>query len=358
MSKLKSEYNIAKTGTEKVSLGEMHSNDLVSYFLRDVRGRPMLAEQIRNLESSDSFLARLEDIRTYLERRDLMKAKALIDSCIAETATDHAELLLEKARYYFFSSNFDLTIEILNCLVVNKDCAATTKMTAHEMLGQSYYGLDNVEKAIEHLKKATQQLEFLPYVYSGFVAGAHLVKLFAELKNFAEAKSVLNFLSQVLNGTSDQDIWISRKLLFLRALFHFQKLCAASSETSLQEAFVIASWLDDQNMIAKCEADFLAMGFVKPKLENLNFLSSSELLLIMRPRFCCRFDNSPILLKLFEALAKGPMKSEDLFLEVYGYPYDKERHSNHLRSMLSKLRKKLPPNFLMVSGGVVALKFE
>ncbi len=358
MNKLmKAEQILAKAGDVSISLANEDSMELVSYYLRDVRGRIDLTETVRQRSKSNSFSAKLETIRTYIVNEKFALAKSAIDLCVSETKEERSELSLERARYYFYTGEFGTSKEILQSLIGDKDVPVTTKITSHELLGQCFFRLGHIEHAVSNLKKAMDYLDFFPFVISAYVAGAHLVKIKSEQKKFSEANEILAFLRQKLRGLKQDEVWLSRSLLVARGYYHYLK---NSGERKLQvellhETLAIAVWLGDLEMIQRCRNDLKELSEVELKSKNINFLPSIGVLLISNPKSVSHFESSPILTKALNSLLSGEKTLEELFENVYGYAYNKERHEIHLRSLLSKLRKKLPPNSLLVKNGVIVL---
>ncbi len=353
----KTEIKLAKTGTDNISLQESDSNELVSYFLRDVRGRPDLAQAVQQNSTNTGFSSILEQIRILIEADKLNEAKALIDRTVTTTPQEQAELMLEQGRYYFFVGELATSTEILNKLCQNKDAIPTTRMTSYELAGQAWCLAGNIEKGLDCLRKATKQLEFLPYVLSGYVAGAHLIKTLSELGQFTKAKVTLNFLKNKLTQLSGDEIWLARKLLVLRGEVHLYKNMneQENMRVSLKDAFGVAHWLEDRDMVMKCVQDYEALDLALPTANNINFIANAGALLIMAPKHFGRFDKSPVLAKMLQLILESPISTEDLFQATYRYPFDRQRHSNHLRAMLSKLRKKLPSNSLKIVNGRIEL---
>lgn len=358
MNKLRNaELSIAKTGDVNISLADQGSSDLVSYYLRDVRGRVDLAEVVRRDTQGGSFVAQLESIRTHIANEEFALAKEIIDSCVSESKEEQSELSLERARYYFYTREYGICKEILQHLITDKDVLLTTKITSYELLGQSYYHMGHVERGILNLKKSMEFLDFMPFVISAYVAGAHLVKIKSEQKKFAEANEILAFLRQKLRGIKQDEIWLSRSLLVARGYCHYLKNTDQTEErrSLLHETLAVSTWLGDLEMIEKCRKDLADLGDKASVVRNIKFLPQLGVLLISNPKSLGRFEASPILSKALTGLLGGEKSLEELFEYVYGYKYDKERHSMHLRSLLSKLRKKLPPNALIVKDGIIVL---
>lgn len=358
MNKLmKAEASLAKTGDTNISLADEGSREIVSYFLRDVRGRIDLAETIRQKSESTSFSAKIESIRMHIINGELSLAKAEIDLCVSETKDEQSELSLERARYYFYSQEYGISKEILQHLIVDKDLLMTTKITSYELLGQSYFNLGDIDDAITNLKKAMDYLDYFPFIISAYVAGAHLVKIKSEQNKFSEADDVLTFLRQKLRGIKQDEVWLSRSLVVARGYYHYLK---NTGQVKLQvellhETLAIAIWLNDLEVITKCRRDLSELDIAEVEAKNVNFLPTIGALLISIPKSTSRFGSSPILSKALTSLMSGEKTFDELFENVYGFRFDKERHNMHLRSLLSKLRKKLPPNMLVVKNGIIVL---
>ncbi|MDZ4662547.1 MAG: hypothetical protein SGJ18_13125 [Pseudomonadota bacterium] len=354
---MKFEMNIAKTGDAAISLADQGSAELVSYYLRDVRGRVDLASEVQRKSGYESFTEQLEAIRTHIANEDYKKAKEMIDSCVTESIEERSELSLERARYYFYTLEYGISKEILQHLIVDRDVLLTTKITSYELLGQSYYHLGHTDRAVSNLKKSLNYLDYMPFVISSYVAGAHLVKIKSEQNKFSEAKEILDYLKQKLRGIKQDEIWLARNLLVARGYCHYLKRQGKVQElrSLLHETLAIALWLGDLEMTERCRRDLKDLGEVELKSKNINFLEGLGVLLITNPKSISRFENSPTLSKVLICLLRGEKTLEDLFTDVYDLKYDKERHDMHLRALLSKLRKKLPPNALQVKAGLIKL---
>ena len=354
MSKLgKTEIKIAKYGDDNISLNDIESNQLISYFLRDVRGRKDLAGVLENSDSAKTFSALLERIRSCITTLNLVDAKKLIEQCVPESQHEQIELNLEHARCCFYTENFLTCIDLLQIIIGNRESLPTSRMTAFELLGQTYYKVGKTDEAISFLTRASAQLEFFPYAISGFVAGAHLVKIQSEQGDYSAAFSALDYLNGKLSRIQDDEIWLSRILLILRAKYHiFQN--QKNKELALhhlQEAFWVSKWLGDLEMTDKCLCDFESLQTTPSKAKNFMYLPTIDGLLLFLPKRFIRFEKSPVLRKIIQCLLAGPKTHEELFSEVWGLRFNKEQHSNLIRTALTKLRAKLPDNFLKVSDG-------
>ncbi len=224
------------------------------------------------------------------------------------------------------------------------------------MLGQTHYSLGQFSQAEEHLTKSMDFLEFFPFARSAFVAGAHLIKLKSELKKFNEAQSVITFLEKKCKQVDQDETWLVRSLLLNRGKCHyfFHMGQMDERETCLLESFFIAEWVKDKLILRKCSQE-LADKTPSPD-RNLNLLPLSGVLLIKNPRKVIRLAEHPVLVKIVALLLQGAQTSEQVFEKVWELKFDKERHDQHLRSTLSKLRKKLPPDTLVVKDGKIYLQ--
>ncbi len=348
------EIQMAKTGSGAVDLVNGDAAELLSYYLRAGRGRSDLSEQVLGKIPTAMFSSAIEFIRSLIWQEKYIDAKILIDVCLPTNALEQIELNLEKGRFYFFSDEFLTAQNILENIISAVDAPITTRMTAHELLGQTHLNLGNVTRAENHLQKAMEYLLLLPYMQSGFVAGAYLVKICAEQNRLKEAEMRLDFLKAQLKEIKHDDAWLSRLLLTLRAeIILLRQIKETKKEQELLlEALRISQWLEDKYIERKCLQELE----VVPKISQaLQFLPLTGVLLFHRPKDVRRFDNHPALAKLLSALTSGPKTYEELNLQVWNEEYDKEKHALRLRSALSKLRKRLPPNTLIVQDSLVSL---
>lgn len=349
----KIELELAENG--KTTIDDDGNADGISYYLRAHNGRRDLGEVVRANSQSTQFLSQLENIRTFFKRFEYQQAKNIIDQCQPTSVVEQNELNLENARYYYFVHEYQTAFEILQKLIDSSDVLLTSRITANEIAGQCLYHLHKKETAISYFKKSMQYLETLPFTFSAFVAGAHLVKTYSELKDFKKASSALSFLKKCLGKVKQEEAWASRQLLLIRARCHFFKNSDDRSmyESHLLEALHLADWLGDKHTKNLCEKE---LGAVAPSTNNMVLLPHSSVLLFRNPKKVSRLEGAEMLAKILMLLQVRPYTEEELFAAVWNLEYHKERHSAHLRATLSKLRRKLPDNSLLLSQGVIALK--
>ncbi len=354
----KNEQILAQKGDSILALSEaMGSAELFSYFLRDHRGRKDLAGLVEIMapNSEKEFTHVIEKIRNHLESAEFNQARIIINNFKTEDTIEDLELTLEKARLLYFQGDWQQSRDLLEYLIKHSETLPTSRLTAYQVLGLCHYEELNLNEAIFAFEKAVKIWEIYPYAYSGAVAAAYLIKIYCEQGRESLAEELLNYFSKNLEQVTSEDTWITMYLIYLRARFHFFKNQNFQlAKICFTEAFVIARWADDWQVIAKSEKDILDYPLLKAVQENLSlngkmwvYLPESKILLQSRPKKITRLDQSPILHSLLILLANGPITEEEIFAKVWGMPYVKERHSGHVRSTISSLRKKLPKGCLI-----------
>jgi tetratricopeptide (TPR) repeat protein len=339
----KNEQALAQKGEIKLGSGE-DSTQVLSYYLRDHQGRSDLSQLLQVAKpEKNSFSKNLEEIRNLLANGDIEEANNLIGSTPAIDVTEKLELLLEKSRYRYFRNEFESAITLLEIITKQEETLPISRLTAFQLLGVCYYQLGQPETAIEALKKVVNLWEIFPYAHSGASGAAHLVKIYSDQKDFTAADRVLTRMQGWLEEQAGADLWLSRQLLFLRAKYHFHKNKSERTEAAelLKESFVLAKWLGDWEVVAVAEADLKILG-IEIKIGTWEFLKFSEVILITNPLKAHFLKDKPVLKGLLISLLNSPKTEEELFMEVWGMNYSNERHSDHLRKTLSKLRKILP----------------
>jgi hypothetical protein len=235
-------------------------------------------------------------------------------------------------------------------------------MTAHQLKGRAFHLTGNFQDAEAHLIKAHDLSSAFPFANSGFVAKAYLVHLYAELKQKAYAEKFLNIIDAIVNSEISDDLWISRKLIGLRARSHFERAFGTieTLKETLYGALALAQHLDDVYMINKCEEDLQKCGAevtankIIKNFTSWSYIPKFQLLLKEFPKEIVRLGDNPVMTEILNQLMDGPKDQIKLFEAVWKIPFN-ERHANHLRALFSKLRKFLPQGALKVQNGIAKL---
>ena len=357
------ERHLAETGEAVLDLSNKEdSTTLFSYFLRDHRGRKDLADLLTN--DANSFGSQLEVIRNLFESGKLEEAKAAIDGVLTSDPVEKLELALETARYFYFKGDWQSCRTVTEFLVNHKKTLPTTRMTAYQLLGLSFYHLGQPLDGLQFLEKSLKMWELFPYAHGGAVSNAYVVKIYSELNRRDMAENQLEQFAHRLQQIKSVESWLPMYLTFLRAKFHFLKTHNfAAAATIYAESCVISEWLEDWQTKEKCDNDLVEFPELNKEPahsilrgQSWIYLLESRLLLHLQPKKVFSLADSPIIESLILLLSKGETSEDQLFSQVWKFPYIKERHSAHLRSTLSSLRKKLPPSCLTVRGGIVSLR--
>ena len=354
----KNEQVLAQKGESILNLSEaVDSAELFSYFLRDHRGRKDLAAlvDIMKPNSDENFVRNIEKIRTHFENAEFDQAKKLIGLVVTESTLENLELTLEKARLNYFQGDWQQSRTLLQYLTNHPETLPTSRLTAYQILGLCYYEELNLNESIAIFEKAVKIWDLYPYAYSGAVAAAYLIKIYCEQNQENSAKELLDYFAKNLEQINSEDSWIAMYIIYLRAQFHFYKNSNFSSaKIHFAEALVIARWSEDWQVIAKSEKDILEYPSLNKVEESHSlrgktwvYLPESKILLHSRPKKVFKLDDSPILNSLMVTLMNRPLTEEEIFEKVWQMTFVKERHSGHVRSTLSSLRKKLPAGCLI-----------
>lgn len=357
---LEIERKLAAGEASQISLTK-NSSEIVSYFLRAFRGRNDLSDVVKATAKSDPFLSRLEIIRTYLRANKLQEALAIIAEITPTNELEESELQLEKCRYHLFRSDWQKVLDLSEPLLGLSFVAAQTKMTLFQIRGLAFMKLNRFEEAIQDLKVAISFSEFFPEASSGFVAHTVSIHAHACAGKREQAQSLLDQTESLLHKVDDVDAWTEKKMQQLRARFHFANHFGSKQEAFefLTEAHELAKWLDLKTTEAMCESDMRDFSTYRceviRKFDSWTYLPRLRLILWLNPKTAVRTDQSELTHNMIELLAKQPRTQDELFESLWGIKL-KNEYENHLRSILSKVRSKLPPGSILLKSKTVSLK--
>ena len=336
----------------------------MSVFLRDYRARGDLSSLLSREKAPKRSPETLEKIRNALQQGNLELAGSLLRRLRPRSDLEAAEFGLEQVRLQLFSGNFDLALEISEALLSNPALTDLSRMTVHQLRGHCLIQTQQYAMAIEELKFAETLSELFPQAASGFAALAFLVQAHSELGNVEAALQVLRTLQGRVNSLSDPEIQLDRLLTLIRAEVHLFRCLGKDDRrlAALEEARRIALWISDQVTVEKCdrELDTLRIPREAPSVSEFSgwtYLAGRSLILRSAPhKMIISLESKPVLNRVLQALARGPIAESDLFRGIWGTSYHPEKHGTHLRVTLSNLRKLLPKGALEVADGVVYLK--
>lgn len=356
------ELIISKEGKLVLDLNDkVDTGEIVSYYLRAYRGRNEMAQTLQEMTGENNFSSSLESIRCLLADRNLVEAKSKIDECKPEIPLEYNELKLELARYFYFTGQYQSTVDLTDKLLSSKDLVLPTRMTCYQLKGVAHYELRQISYAIANLKKASELLEIIPHTLSGVVATAHLVKILAEQGQFFAADSYLKFLESTLDQITNSEAWITRMLPYLRAKFHFYKNSGEKEQSYyfLSESLEVSKWLKDTSIEADCIRE-IGLISQRPKSsvvtgEGWVYLGKTQILLVFARKKIVNLQNNKLQQRILTLLASNPLDEAVFFEKVWGLKYNSNIHSSLLRSTLSKIRKNLPDQSLRAINGIIHL---
>lgn len=362
MSKLKNiELQLAKSGKLSLDVSDESASTVFQHFIRGYMGRKDLARTL--VAADDDFEASLERVRTYLSRQLVTDALGILKTIKPKNEHERNEYGLELGRCHFFCGDFKACIEELISLLKSKNLSPVTLMTTQQLIGRSYFLLGQTQEAEDALLKSADLSLVFPFADSGFVAKAYLVHFYSESKNQMLAKKFLDMIDLDLHQKISNDLWLSRKLIGLRALSHYQRAFGAVDDLAetLNLGLTIAHFINDQDMVSRCTSDLRELqispeiGKVLKQFQGWSYISKLKTILKNHPQEVIKLEKSSQIAEILEVLVKGPVDQQELFSQVWKLPYQ-SHYANNLRATLSKVRKYLPPTALTVHNGMVILQ--
>lgn len=332
---------------------------VISHFLRAYRSRTDLAEI---MPRSNDFSSQLERMRNFLASGDLVSADSLLQKMKAGNDFEAAELALETFRLRFFQGRQEEALSISESLLENPYLSEISRMTCYQLRGSLFLQRKEYEQAIDELKLAATLAEIYVLASSAFSTRAFLVQAYVEVGKVTEAQDTLESLRLSLSAIAQSELWLDRLLTVIRAECHFYRVTKNFErwKSAAFEGSILSDWIGDRITKEKCEKELrdnlISVPFSATLFSGWAFLPERGLVLHMSPKKIIRVEHSPVALKIFTLLSGQALPADMLFEKVYGFRFSTERHSNHLRAILSKLRRLLPAGALAVKDGIISLK--
>ena len=357
------EADLASSQTAKLDLSKA-TPELMSHYLRAWRGRVDLAQVIERSVSSASApesesVRLLNEIRSLLRADELDQAWARLHSVRPGGDFERAEFGLEECRYYLFKRDFKRVIEVSEPLLGLDSCSPQTLMSLYQVRGIAKTYSDQPQTAVADLEKAIALSACLPSAPTAFSCYTVLVQTYSRMKDRLKASELLEVSRGILERSVDNDLWLERLANFQRARIRYAEAFEPRCEylRLAAETEVLSDWLGLKVNARLCRLD---LGGEKVQGTSLPFLGGRylpglKLALMDHPRRLVRLEDSPQSSKIMELLCQGDQPVDELFKRVWGYGYQEENHSGHVRTMLSKLRKKLGDGYIVTRNKRIAL---
>lgn len=357
------EYKAIQTGGKIQFDTQMDAAGVASYIFSSYMGRHDLATAVLALPSQD-FISKIEKIRNALFFNELELAEKLLAEVTPQSPEEVSELLLERCRLELFKGNFETMFNMSEQLLRNPALTPWSRVTVHELRGQSLINLERVLEAIHELRYAVSIDKLYQTTDSGFTAQATLAVCYSKLNKMTNAERELEATKALLRALPHDGVYVERLAKTLRAeKFYFEaKEDFTSAIENLREAKSIYEWMNDSEMRDRCIADLERLkNAVAPERKTFDFptwkyLSRHALILVMTPKSIIDLSNSELNQKILNIVCSKPIEISELFLKVWDLNYVKHRHETHLRAALSKLRKVCPADAIQVVQGVVSAK--
>lgn len=349
------------TSKEQEGLLKKPARDIAAYFVRAIKGRPDIADTILSITST--FDDQLEALRTSLSLRDFDTAeKRLQEMQPPEDQVRLVEYNVEKARFSL------LTGKLPEAIKTSSECLAgvvenpLSQMTLLQIRGQARFHLGEVAEAKLDFISSSQLLSHAMWAQSGLTSLAYLVKIESDEGAFLKAQEtfdLLNYYVQTLKP--DLELWCARLLLVVRAEYHLarSKGDSAVARQALIESNELAKWSHDRTLLKRIEAE---MKEAESCLEPHPLVRRHNWTYIPRQGLLIDFLNKTVDVVLADSVygkfilkCQEGIAHEELFFSIWGIGYDKERHANHLRAIISKIRKKLPVGTVVNKDGRIYL---
>lgn len=338
------------------------SSEIISYFMRVVKGRTDLGSAVNAMTSGNDFLYMLEQIRGSLKTNEFEKVEVLFKNLIPQSEVEEGEVLLEKARLHLFKRDYAIAENYAGVALKMNGLPLQTTMSLFQVRGLIRTNLKDYNGAISDLKAAVGISDVLTFAHSAFSAYTVLAQAYSYSGDEQNARNTITLTKKFLESFQDDETWLARLYEYLRAEFHYHK-CFGAKDVAfgyLMAAKTVAHWLGykyAENMCDNNIAEFPKdqdCHFIK-HFSDWSFVPDLKLVLIHNPKEIRRLDSNPLLSKILNLLSERPYELSELFEKVWEIGYKKERHHKHVHSILSKLRKKLPANALTVDNGIAIL---
>lgn len=323
-------------------------------YLRAYLNRTDLAMVVVS-QGQNNFDIQIEKSRNLIASGKYNEAQSVLQSLAPSTPNENGEYAIEMSRILHYANNNDECINLCNKTLLMPELNPVSRMTITQIRGVSYIQTQDYNSALIDLHEVAAHATLFPYSKAIVCAIAYLVWLYCHLNNRDEAQKYLLQLQHHLDLIQEnKSVWISRLLFYIRAQFHFETKFGVSvkSNTALMDSLFLAQWLDDNETVKKAKMDIAKRDLQVVFYEKWYWIESQKIVLWKGTTAFTNLQASPLLCKLIEVLKTGPKSFDSLFEQTWGLKYE-SRHEKTLRSTLSKLRKVLPGNSLLVKESIV-----
>jgi tetratricopeptide (TPR) repeat protein len=357
----KIEDELAKSGKLNLNLNSEDSAfGIVSYLLGTHKGRIDLASTVQANISNGDFALKIEKVRTYLGSNKLDEAKSVIDKIRPNSSNERSELYLEEAKYYTYLNQYIKVISIIKHALKETKLAPVSRVTLLQILGHAYMCQNCYQQAVGILEDAKNLAIIFPRLPSSYQISSCLIHSYAHLNRENKAREELLELKKRVSIIKDSDEWLARFLIYKRALAGYNKFYATDEKkfTNLVEAKILSKWLGQINIYNKCVQelkDFNLSKKVIHRYSDWTYITEGSIILFHNKIEFKRINKSSLMLKMLTLLILGPVSQEVFFKEIWNLELKTETHILHIRANLSKLRKYLPVNSLVLKDGIIHL---
>ncbi len=352
-------------GKDLVISPHMNSLELASMIIRTGRGNIDVSHALINISNSNSLAKKIEDMRNNIGLGNYENAKEIaseIDKSLLDEMSA-TEFGLEETRILIFEGKFEEAIKYSERFLKSMPMSPVTKLTFLQIRGHALISLNKYELAVIELHKAITIGKLFPHVQSFYSSLACMVLALTKMNNAIYAQRYLKILKSKVDEFAGQECWPDRFMVYMRAKTFLHKLRGEFKELSatLKECREVSLWLNDVSTAEKCEKELNEIDeenksdIVTKNFDNWCFLENEGLILHYNPKTFYHLQNSPLLIQIIKLLGQKEISYEDFFETIWKQKYDPERHGNHIRSYLSKIRKYLPLNALQVKSEMISL---
>jgi tetratricopeptide (TPR) repeat protein len=256
-------------------------------------------------------------------------------------------------RYYLLQRKYRETVATSDRILRINETTLESLLTCYQLRGHAHIELKEYIEAEASLLKATDLGQISNTQRSLFSSIAFLMIAQLNLNKLESSKKTLSQLHEKIRQIEQIELKVDRSLILKRAEFHYYKSLRMFDEAlgALIEAKTLANWLQEEACVSQCDHELSLYdendiakiaNKIIIKRSNWDYIKSMQLLLCFEPKKITSFETLDLPKRIILALSDGPLEDSELFEKVWNLKYVSERHSQHLRSSLSSLRRLFP----------------
>lgn len=348
---------------DTINVQEASSQELASLYLRIKRENIFLSQALMDVSNSQSIEKKFEVIRNMINLNRLELAQKYLSDLGDIPEVYLGEYFTERLRIFVFSDDFDGGIAFAKENQEKYFYSPVTQMTFLQLYGHCLIAKKEYYKALEVLEEALRIGRIYPNVKSFYQSFGFYIVSLVHLDRLEEAKvSLLDFKSY-LNQEKGTEAWPSRYQTYLRTKSYILRKEENMKELMqvLYEAKAISTWIGDQSTYEKCVSELAKLQGDFPEsayciyTENFIYLKESMLVLHFDHATYHSLEKNPVLNGLLSLICEGEISYADLFQQTWNLEFHPEKHSTHVRSYISKIRKFLPKDSLKVKSEMISI---